>query len=115
MFFLRLCVRACVDVFARRRGSVQVTVVAVEHMRVCYTVFYLCMCVAWCSLIPVDAVISEDVAVYVSTLWDENMFLQQQFAIHFIIIDHQVIGRTKALYQQWWYQLITFTVLCSIR
>lgn len=30
-------------------------------------------------------------------------------SLAFIFIDHQAIGHTKALKQQWWYQLFTFT------
>ncbi len=87
MFFLRFRVRACVDVFARCRRNIQVTVVAVERIHACYMFVYLCMYVCvhgsavWCSLIPVDAVIWEDVAVYVSTLQDKNMFRDSATAV----------------------------------
>ena len=76
----------------------------------CYIFAYLCVCVCVCvcartlslsrNSIPVDAVISEDVAVYVSALRDKNMFRDSATAachLFFIIIDHQQIGHTKAL------------------
>ena len=76
----------------------------------CVTSLPTCVCVCVCvcaralslsqNSIPVDAVISEDVAVYVSALRDKNMFRDSATAachLFFIIIDHQQIGHTKAL------------------
>lgn len=65
------------------------TVVVAECTRVCYTFVYLCVCARGLQFnFFVDAVISEDVAVHVSTLWDKNMFKDSATAACHLFYHH---------------------------
>lgn len=98
MFFLGLCVRACVDVFLHVVAEAYKLLWWLWSACVCVTCLSTCACVCvqgsvvWCSLIPVDAVISEDVAVYVSILQDKNMFRDSATAVYHSFYHHWSSG-----------------------
>lgn len=96
MFFLGLCVCACVDVFCAFAYDL------LWWLGACMSVTSLSTCVCvhvcvhgsalWCSLIPVDAVISEGVAVYVSPPRKKNMFRDAATAACHLFYHHWSSG-----------------------